>query len=150
MPITLICHLCGKEFSTSPSRAKWKKHFCSGDCKNQYLKKHNPRNKGGWKRPDLSEYNKTKNPMNKPDGWTQERRNHQRATKLNGDIKPSTYKKYYGKHEHRVVVEKEIGRALTSDEIVHHIDGDKHNNSPDNLMIVTRSEHAKIHFAKRG
>ena len=32
---------------------------------------------------------------------------------------------------------------------VHHIDGDKTNNSPDNLLVVTNSEHQKIHAALR-
>ena len=32
---------------------------------------------------------------------------------------------------------------------VHHIDGDKTNNSPDNLLVVTNSEHQKIHAAMR-
>lgn len=34
---------------------------------------------------------------------------------------------------------------LTSDEIVHHIDGDKLNNDIENLQVVTREEHCKIH-----
>lgn len=53
-------------------------------------------------------------------------------------------KKMY-KSEHRVIVEKMLGRELRQDELVHHIDGNKKNNNPDNLMIVTRAEHAKIH-----
>ena len=32
---------------------------------------------------------------------------------------------------------------------VNHIDGDKTNNTPDNLMVVTNSEHQKIHAAMR-
>lgn len=38
-----------------------------------------------------------------------------------------------------------IGRELSSGEQVHHIDGNHTNNSADNLMVVTKSEHMKIH-----
>ena len=50
----------------------------------------------------------------------------------------------YGKHEHRVV-EKMLGRSLTKDEVVHHIDGNRHNNSPENLKVMSRIEHIKLH-----
>lgn len=47
--------------------------------------------------------------------------------------------------EHRVVMERFLKRKLSADEHVHHIDEDTLNNSPTNLIIVTRSEHMKIH-----
>lgn len=47
--------------------------------------------------------------------------------------------------EHRYVMEGLLGRPLKSSEIVHHIDGDKFNNEPSNLVIVTRSEHMRLH-----
>lgn len=49
--------------------------------------------------------------------------------------------------EHILIAEKKIGRYLAKGEIVHHIDGDKTNNSPDNLLVCTRSEHVKIHMS---
>ena len=40
--------------------------------------------------------------------------------------------------EHRKVLEEHLGRKLKSEEIVHHIDGDKQNNDLNNLQIMTR------------
>lgn len=47
---------------------------------------------------------------------------------------------------HRHVVEQREGRTLGRDEIVHHIDHDPFNNDPDNLVVLTRSEHMRIHM----
>ena len=48
--------------------------------------------------------------------------------------------------EHRYVVELHIGRKLSSDEIVHHINEDKLDNRIENLMICSRVEHMNIHI----
>ena len=48
-------------------------------------------------------------------------------------------------YEHREVMEKHLGRKLKPNEHVHHIDGNPRNNAIDNLMLVSASEHAKIH-----
>lgn len=47
--------------------------------------------------------------------------------------------------EHKVVAENEIGRLLEEDEVVHHINGDKLDNSPDNLAVMKRPEHGILH-----
>ena len=46
---------------------------------------------------------------------------------------------------HRALMEAYIGRPLQSWELVHHIDGDIHNNDLSNLSITTRSDHMKAH-----
>ncbi len=70
-----------------------------------------------------------------------------------GNIKRGTGKKGYiklrGRHIHRVVIEKKIGRKLKSVEIVHHKDGNKHNNRLKNLEMMTQSEHAKLHARQK-
>jgi DNA-binding CsgD family transcriptional regulator len=44
--------------------------------------------------------------------------------------------------EHRLVMEKVLGRYLTRKEVVHHIDSDKTNNDPSNLMLfASNAEH---------
>ncbi len=49
--------------------------------------------------------------------------------------------------EHRLVMEKHIGRKLTKKEVVHHIDGDKSKNELDNLMLFpTKSAHTRYHL----
>lgn len=50
-----------------------------------------------------------------------------------------------GRPLHRVIMERQIGRALTRDECVHHIDGDRANNDLSNLQLMTRKEHASLH-----
>lgn len=47
--------------------------------------------------------------------------------------------------EHVFVMYKHIGRMLKPDECVHHIDRDKTNNSIENLMLLTISQHAQLH-----
>lgn len=46
---------------------------------------------------------------------------------------------------HRHVASISAGRWLIRSEIVHHIDGDRTNNMPGNLVVTTAAEHAKIH-----
>lgn len=65
-------------------------------------------------------------------------------------IKPSGYIEHTrGPHKGRAVhvtnMEERLGRKILPDECVHHIDGDKLNNHPNNLALVTRSGHTRLH-----
>lgn len=112
------CDNCGKQIEKPQCHIK-EHNFCSTECRNEWYAKH-----------AVGE----------------------NASRWNGGIYHTSEGYLFlrqddgsYKAEHRIVMEKELGRELTSDEIVHHIDENKTNNSIDNLIVLTRAEHAKIH-----
>lgn len=48
-------------------------------------------------------------------------------------------------YQHRQVAEEAIGRRLSTSECVHHINGVKDDNRAENLEILTRTKHGKLH-----
>ena len=122
-----ICETCRTSFRTKPSRVKiGKGKFCSKRCKytaqnNWWKGRLNPRWNGGLRINQL--------------GY--------RSVKMIS--RPSCNKDGYIK-EHRLVMERYLGRSLTSKEIVHHIDGNKSHNYISNLLVLkNQSEHVKLH-----
>ncbi|MDP2727802.1 MAG: HNH endonuclease signature motif containing protein, partial [Dehalococcoidia bacterium] len=49
------------------------------------------------------------------------------------------------KAEHRIVAEGLIGRTLRQGEVVHHLNGVRDDNRPDNLMVMTDRVHLAHH-----
>lgn len=47
----------------------------------------------------------------------------------------------------RGVMAAEMGRLLTAHEIVHHRNGDTTDDRPENLQVMTRAEHIRLHYA---
>lgn len=134
--ITRPCETCGTVFTAWDYPTRPARRFCSRQC---WLKVHN-------------------NPERNAEvgrGSAVKVRAHQPTL---GQSNGRTYAKLHGRHEHRRVAEQKLGRLLRSDEIVHHLDGDKRNNTPENLQVLTRREHILEHLpamhaanrAKRG
>lgn len=49
-------------------------------------------------------------------------------------------------YEHIFVIEKELKRRLSDNEIVHHLDLDRANNRIENLLVLDRGQHLKLHM----
>ena len=133
--VKIKCNACGRSFERYPAAIR-ENNFCSRECAKVFTSAR------------MSAYNRFDNKKNTSEGWSDEQREavRHREQKNKGPCKRDTYPKEHGRHAHRVAAERKLGRKLKPGEVVHHIDGDKHNNDPENLMVFkNQQEHVKYH-----
>lgn len=141
MKLTVECSWCHTPILRYPSQLKVSKNsYCCSTCRSAHLSK--SQNPDGYRKHEhLSDYNRRMN----ANRMTSEVRA-KLSDKRFGTGKCDTYLKKNGRHIHRSVAEAKLGRPLKPGEVVHHIDHNKKNNDPDNLMIFkSQSEHAQWH-----
>ena len=125
--INVPCLVCGKVFARYLSEiSKSGRNFCSLSCKGiAYRGKGNPKWRGGStpaKGGYIYDYCPD-HPYKNKDGYVL---------------------------RHRLILESVLGRYLLPGEIAHHIDGDKNNNAPENLAVLSgQGEHNTAHAGPR-
>ena len=112
--IVLVCTHCGQEYRVFPSDIKSGKQFCSRKCMVEFSRGPNHPFWKGGRGSFPSGYIW----LRTPDG---------------GYIT-----------EHRLVMGNALGRALTHNEHVHHVNGICGDNRIENLQLVSPAEHARI------
>lgn len=164
---TKKCDCCRKEFSVHEGRKK-EARFCSHKC---YLK-----NRWGEGRIIIVNCNYCSTEFTKRISknqkfctkecqykWRSENMKGSNHPLYKGKVKAGTKQNYwaiFSPHhpfsdskgyvmEHRLVMEKKIKRFLSKNEIVHHINKDTVDNRIENLEILTKSEHNRLHTQER-
>lgn len=118
-----VCTVCGIQFWLKPSQvAHVTGRFCSRKCESA----------SRIKRPLAREYNGRPAALDNAGYVRVFEPSHPKA--MNGGWA----------FEHRLIVEKQLGRQLAPDEHVHHVNGKKDDNRPENLVVLGHSEHSTL------
>lgn len=126
--VTKMCEGCGQEFTLAPGkngRVYHAKRFCARKC---------------W----LTTYNREDRYHTVKGAYAAGAVN---AENLRGTSRGgNAYVKESQRHQHRVVAERLLQRALTPGEVVHHEDRNRKNNDPGNLIVFkSQADHVYHH-----
>lgn len=120
--LTVVCGHCGKAIERRLDRIEKNKrlgwqHYCSYQCRNVGTKGNSgrPTSRGGEGQRNITEEGYVRvyaKPEERPPDWSS-------SSVL----------------EHRLVMARRLKRNLLPNETVHHVDGDKTNNAPENLQL---------------
>jgi hypothetical protein len=127
---TRPCAVCNRSVSRLPSRFAYAAAVCSSSCRDELQRRSrqgpdNPRWRGGRSVENgyVQLWVGKDHPMSDAQGYVL---------------------------EHRLVVSDHIGRPLTADEHVHHVNEQRDDNRVENLQLLTAAEHAQHHKGKAG
>jgi hypothetical protein len=130
--ISLTCKQCQSSFEVLPYRKKTAK-YCSKSCQCKGNRLPPPPRTKGSKHPQ----------------WKGGRRKNSQGYILIYSPNHPRKNKQNCVREHRLVVEKHIGRFITEGEVVHHKNHIRTDNRIENLQLLTKVEHDRLTNAER-
>lgn len=142
------CEACGKPFKPRNDKTR----ACSRQCADK-LRERRFETTCDYCGAPLSKPNKDLRYTNHFCGneckmaWDAGHRKREAAPNWKGGIHP--YVQEGKKLQHRIVAEQKIGRPLAPGEVVHHINGNKKDNRPENLDVMLKGEHMSMHSTER-